>query len=63
MKIFCFTLLLSLTFIFCHTQTQKTVGDCTATFSISSNQAATNSNLSGAVKTLYINSKTAATKA
>lgn len=58
MKIFFFTLFLLLTFIFGHTQDQKTVGDCTATFSITSNQASTNSNLSGAVKTLYISSKT-----
>lgn len=57
MKIFCFTLLLSLTFFSGRAQDQKTVGDCTATFSITSNQATTNSNLSGAVKTLYISSK------
>jgi len=57
MKIFFFTLLLTLTFIFGHTQDQKTIGDCTATFSITSNQAATNSNLTGAVKTLYVSSK------
>jgi GLPGLI family protein len=38
-------------------QEQKIVGDCTVTYSISSNQSATNSNLSGAVKTLYIKGK------
>jgi len=40
-----------------YAQEQKIVGDCTATFSIASNQASTNNNLAGATKTIYIKGK------
>lgn len=54
MKKFCFIILLLLTCVLGYTQEPKVVGDCTATFSITSNKAATNTNLAGAVKTLYV---------
>ncbi len=57
MKIFSFGLLCILFCVLGHAQGQKVVGDCTVTFNISSNDAATNNNLSGAVKTLYIKGK------
>lgn len=54
MKKYCFIVLLLLTYVWGYTQEPKIVGDCTATFSITSNKAATNNNLAGAVKTLYV---------
>lgn len=57
MKIFYLIFLLSATFIFARAQEPKVVSDCTVTFNITSNQASTNNNLTGAVKTLYLNSK------
>lgn len=54
MKRYCFIILLLLTYALGYTQEPKVVSDCTATFSITSNKAATNNNLAGAVKTLYV---------
>lgn len=57
MKIVYLTLLLSATFLLTRAQEPKVVSDCTIAFNITSNQASTNNNLTGAVKTLYLNSK------
>lgn len=57
MKLILFPLILVLTCFFGYAQNPKIIGDCTATFSITSNEASTNNNLSGATKTLYIKGK------
>ncbi len=54
MKIFFLSVVFTAAFILARAQDPKVVGDCTITFSISSNESSTNDNLSGAVKTLYI---------
>jgi GLPGLI family protein len=57
MKLILIPLILILTCVLGNAQEQKIVGDCTATFSIASSEASTNSNLAGATKTLYIKGK------
>ncbi len=57
MKILGVLFFLSTTCFWARAQEQKIVGDCTAVFSISSSEAATNTNLAGSTKTLFIKGK------
>jgi GLPGLI family protein len=57
MKLTILTAYFSITAFFAYGQEQKVVGDCTVTFSISGSSASTNTNLSGALKTVYIKGK------
>lgn len=57
MKLFISTVVALIITCSCFAQEPKVVADCTVSFSISSNKSATNNNLSGAVKTLYIKGK------
>ena len=57
MRLTFLTISFFLTSFFAQGQDQTLVGDCTVTFSITGNNATTNSNLKDAVKTFYIRGK------